>query len=186
MRKKLTIRQKRWLISAHLFCTVAWLGAALCSLIFNLTALLTPDPHLLTAAYLFADILDKAMLRGGALGAVITGILLSVLTQWGLFRFYWIMVKESVSVLCIILGVIISSWNDEAISLTVQWGLQALHQPLYLTDRTWMFLGIFFQLVSLSAIIVISVFKPWGQRTRPHRSRQEGRPVKNRNARQEV
>lgn len=173
MRKKITIRQKRWLLSAHLFCTVAWLGAALCSLIFNLTTIFTTDPHLLTAAYVFADILDKAILRGGAVGAVITGVLLSVLTQWGLFRFYWIIVKEIVSLLCISIGVIISGWNDEAISLTVRWGFQVLHQPLYLTDRTWMFIGIFFQLVSLSGIIVISVFKPWGQRKRTQRSRLE-------------
>jgi len=173
MRNKITIRQKRWLLSAHLLCTVAWLGAGLCSLIFNLTALFTTDPHLLTAAYVFADILDKAILRGGAIGALITGVLLSVLTQWGLFRFYWIIIKEMVSMLCLIIGVIMSDWNDEAISLTVRWGLQALHQPLYLTDRTLMFLGIFFQLVSLSGIIVISVFKPWGQRKRAQRSRLE-------------
>jgi hypothetical protein len=164
MRNKITIRQKRWLLSAHLFCTVAWLGAALCSLLFHLTALFTNDPHLLNTAYVFADILDKAILRGGAIGAVITGMLLSVLTQWGLFRFYWIIVKEIVSVLCITIGVIISGWNDDAISLTARWGEQAQVHPLYLTDRTLMFLGIFFQLFSLSGIIVISVFKPWGQR----------------------
>jgi hypothetical protein len=94
MHNKITIKQKRWLLSAHLLCTVAWLGAALCSLILNLTALFTTDPHLLNAAYVQASILDKAILRGGAIGALITGILLSVLTQWGLVRFYWIIVKE--------------------------------------------------------------------------------------------
>jgi len=166
MRNKITIRQKRWLLSAHLLCTVAWLGAALCSLIFNLTALFTNDPYLLNAAYVLADILDKAILRGGAIGALITGILLSVLTQWGLIRFYWIIVKEIVSVLCIVVGIIISGWNDDAISLTALQGVQAIHNPLYLTNRTLMFIGIIFQLLALSGVIVISVFKPWGQRKR--------------------
>jgi hypothetical protein len=167
MRNKITIKQKRWLLSAHLLCTVAWLGAALCSLILNLTALLTTDPHLLNATYVQASILDKALLRGGAIGTLATGILLSVLTQWGLIRFYWIIVKEIVSVVCITGGVIISSWNDEAIASTALQGLQALHNPLYLTDRTLMLMGIFLQLTCLSAVIVISVFKPWGQRKRP-------------------
>lgn len=171
MPNKITIQQKRWLLSAHLLCTVVWLGAALSSLIFNLTALFTNDAHLLNAAYVFADILDKALLRGGAIGALITGLLLSILTQWGLFRFYWIIVKEIMSVLCIIVGVIISGWNDDAISLTALQGLQTLHNPLYLTDRTLMFLGIFFQLISLSGVIVISVFKPWGQRKRSGKRR---------------
>jgi hypothetical protein len=171
MRNKISITQKRWLLSAHLLCTVAWLGAGLCSLIFNITALITNDPHLLNAAYVFADILDKAILRGGAVGALITGILLSVLTQWGLMRFYWIIVKEIVSVLCIVVGFIISGWNDDAISLTAMQGLHVLHNPLYITNRTLMFIGIFFQLISLSGVIVISVFKPWGQRKRPSQRR---------------
>jgi hypothetical protein len=177
MRNKITITQKRWLLSAHLLCTMAWLGAALCSLIFNLTALLTTDLHMLNASYVFADILDKAILRGGAVGALLTGLLLSVLTQWGLMRFYWIIVKEIVSVLCIVIGVIISGWNDEAISFTALQGLHALHDPLYLTNRTLMFIGIFFQLVALAGVIVISVFKPWGQRKRPGQRRQEKRTV---------
>ncbi len=102
---------------------------------------------------------------------MITGLLLSVLTQWGLFRFYWIIIKEIISVLCIVVGVIISGWNDEALSLTVLRGFQVFHNPLYLTDRTLMFLGISFQLLSLSAVIVISVFKPWGQRKRSEKRR---------------
>lgn len=174
MRNKITIRQKRWLLSAHLFCTVAWLGTALCSLVLNLTALFTQDSHLLRAIYLQASILDVALLRGGALGAILTGLLLSVLTQWGLFRFYWIMLKEIISVLCIAVGVIISSWNDEALALAASPGFQSVHSPIYLTDRAWMFLGIAFQLVSLSAVVVISVFKPWGQwkRFTRHRAKQ--------------
>jgi hypothetical protein len=169
MQNKITITQKRWLLSAHLLFTVVWLGAGFCSLILNLTALFTHDPHLLNAAYVQASILDKALLRAGAIGVLITGILLSVLTQWGLLRFYWIIVKEIVTVLCLTLGVFISGWNDEAISLTALSGLETLHSPLYLTDQTLMLMGIGFQLFSLSAVIVISVFKPWGQRKRSGR-----------------
>jgi uncharacterized membrane protein len=107
MHNKITITQKRWLLSAHILCTVAWVGAGLCSLVFNITALLTHEPHLLNATYVLIDALDKAILRGGAVGAIITGILLSVLTHWGLLRFYWIIVKEIVSVVCIVEGVIL-------------------------------------------------------------------------------
>jgi hypothetical protein len=167
MRNKITIRQKRWLLSAHLLFTVAWLGSALCSLLLNLTILSTNDPHLLNETYVLAAILDRAILRWGAIGTVLTGILLSVLTQWGLIRFYWIIVKEIVSVLCITGGVIISGWNNDAILLTASQGLQAFHNPHYLTNRTQMIIAICFQLIFLSGVIVISVFKPWGQRKRP-------------------
>lgn len=167
MRNKITSTQKRWLLSVHILCTVAWLGAGLCSLVFNITALLTHDPHLLNATYVLIDALDRAILRGGAAGVIITGILLAALTHWGLLRFYWIIIKEIVSVICIIEGVILSSWNDKAISLTATQGLHALHNPLYLSNQSMMFVGIFFQLIAVSGVIVISVFKPWGQRKRP-------------------
>ncbi len=167
MRNKITVTQKRWLLSAHLFCTVAWLGAGLCSLVFNITALITNDPHLLSATYMLASALDKAMLRGGAIGMLITGILLSVLTHWGLFRFYWIIVKEIFTLIAIVVGFLISGWNEHALSLTMIYGLQALDNPLYTMDRALMFIGIVFEIISLSGIIIISIFKPWGQRKRP-------------------
>src|SRR5882724_2438464 len=46
-RNKISITQKRWLLSAHLLFVTAWLGSGLCSLAFNITALFTTDPHLL-------------------------------------------------------------------------------------------------------------------------------------------
>jgi hypothetical protein len=119
---------------------------------------------MLNTTYILVDILDKAILRGGAIGALITGILLSVLTQWGMIRFYWIMVKEIFTVFSIVVGSMLSGWNDNAISMTAMQGLKAIHNPLYTTNRMMIFIGIFFEIVSLSGVIVISVFKPWGQR----------------------
>ena len=166
-RNKITVTQKRWLLSAHLLFIAAWLGASFCSLAFNITTLFTTDPHALNTISVFTDTLDHTIIRGGAAGALLTGLLLAVLTQWGLFRFYWINVKEIVSVLCIAVDLIAIRWNEHLISLTATQGLQALSNPLYLTNRTLLFIGIFFHIVALSGVIVISIFKPWGQRKSP-------------------
>ena len=168
-RNKITIRQKRWLLSTHLLCVAAWLGGGLCSLAFNITALWATDPHLLNATYVFANTLDKTIIRGGAVGTLLTGLLLAWLTQWGLIRFYWIIVKEIAAVLCVVTDLIIIRWNDHAIASTAARGLQAFSDPLYLTNRTRLFVGISFQLMLLAGVIAISIFKPWGQRRRPSR-----------------
>jgi hypothetical protein len=168
LRTKITIRQKRWLLSTHLLCVAAWLGGGFCSLAFNITALRATNPHLLNATYMFANTLDKTIIRGGAVGTLLTGLLLAWLAQWGLIRFYWIIVKEIAAVLCVVTGLIIR-WNGHAIASTAARGLQAFSDPLYLTNRTRLFVGISFQLLMLAGVIAVSIFKPWGQRRRPSR-----------------
>lgn len=163
-RNKITVTQKRWLLSAHLLCTAVWLGASFCSLAFNITALFTTDPHVLNTIAVFTGTLDYTIIRGGAGGTLITGVLLSVLTQWGLVRFYWINAKELLSILCVTVDLIAIRWNEHLISLTATQGFQALTNPAYLTNRTLLFVGILFHIVALSGVIVISIFKPWGQR----------------------
>lgn len=170
-RNKITVTQKRWLLSAHLVCIAACLGASFCSLAFNITALFTTDPYLLNTISVFTDILDHTIIRFGAGGAILTGILLALLTQWGLIRFYWISVKEIITVLCVAVDLIAIRWNEQLISLTATQGLHALSNPLYLTNRTLLFIGILFHIVALSGVIVISIFKPWGQRGRPSQRR---------------
>jgi len=169
-RNKLTVTQKRWLLSAHLLCMAAWLGGFLCSLVLNSIALSTTDPRLLNASYVFADILDISIVRGGAAGSLITGILLAVLTQWGLVRFYWIIAKEIAAIVCVVADQIIIRWNQSAIALTATQGLGAASNPVYLNVRTLLLIGLLLRLLVLLAVIVISIFKPWGQRKRAAQS----------------
>src|ERR1043165_630965 len=93
-RRKITITQKRWLLFAHLLFMGIWLGSSICSIALNLIGLNTTDPHLLNGVYVIADTLDNFVIRSGAAGSLLTGILLAWLAQWGFFRFYWVMTKE--------------------------------------------------------------------------------------------
>ena len=131
---------------------------------FNITALFTSDPHQLNTVSVFTSILDTTVSRSGAGGTLVTGVLLSVLTQWGLLRFYWIGAKEILFFLCVSIDLIALRWNEQLISLSAAQGLQALSNPVYLTNRTLLFVSIFLRIIVLSGIIVISIFKPWGQR----------------------
>ena len=163
-RNKITVTQKRWLLSAHLLFVTAWLGGGLCTLTLGITALFTTGPHLLNAISVFTETLDHAVIGIGAVGTILTGILLATLTQWGLIRFYWINAKELISILCIIVDLIAIRWNEQLIFLTATQGVQAFSNTLYLTDRTLLFVGLVFRIIVLSGVIVISVFKPWSQR----------------------
>jgi hypothetical protein len=163
--RKLTVGQRRWLLSAHIIFTIAWLGTAFGFIVLGITAVNASDDATLKAAYLMMETLHDTLLWSSALGVLVTGILLSVLTQWGLFRFYWIIVKEFFTVICMGLGMFgLKGWTASVVALTNAEGLGALHNPQYILDHRLLFLGIVFETIALSSMVIISVFKPWGQR----------------------
>lgn len=175
MARKLTVRQKKALVSAHILFSVALLGSAFCLLALGIAAAVTDDGAVLRAAYLGMGVLQERLVRVGAIGAAVTGVLLSILTHWGLTRFYWIIVKEVGTVLSIGLGLVaMGTWTRQAIALTTAHGLEAVSNPAYIVNQRMLLAGIAVQIVSLSALVVISVFKPWGRRSRRRQQRSGG------------
>jgi hypothetical protein len=84
-----------------------------------------------------------------------------MLTQWGLFKFYWIIAKEGLTLLSIVQGPIgMYFWTLKAVTLTSAEGLNALHDPAFTVNSGQLWMGIVLQIISLAAMFVISVFKP--------------------------
>ena len=149
--KKLTVPQRRWLLSAHILCTIAWLGPAFCYLTLAILAATTMDPGLEQAAYAVMALLDQHLVLGAAIGTLVTGVLLSVMTNWGLTRWYWIIVKAIATPLAIMLETFaLGSLLEEAMAGGVP------HARLI-----GAFVG---HTATMSALVVLSVLKPWGQR----------------------
>ncbi len=156
MVKKLTMKQRKWLIVAHVLFVIVWLGAAVCSLVLSVAASSIGDMH---AAYLALDTLDKALIRPFALGTLLTGILLSAFTHWGLFKFYWIIVKEVLTLSVMMLGIfLVSQWLEEAVAETVT------QHAIISTNHTALLVLISLHIIALTAAQIISLWKPWGKR----------------------
>ncbi len=168
MARKLATTPKRWLLSAHILLSGAWLGTSFCFLVLSIVARSTHDRNLLLATYMSIDVLDRILVRPMAIGAAVSGILLSVLTQWGLFRFNWIIAKLILTVLLIASGVIIFGLTRvprSIISIISSAGLQALQNPSYQSNQTLLLIYVIAEVVFLSASVAVSVFKPAGLRT---------------------
>lgn len=165
--KPLAITPKRWLLSLHLLFAAILFGNSVVFLVLSIAAAVTNDVNVLKAIYTSMHIMATSSVRASTIGTVVTGILLSVWTKWGLFKFYWIVVKEILTIVSLGLGIIgFYYWTLEAFSITAAEGLNALHNPVFIGNRLQLFVGIIFQIISLGAMIVISVFKPWGKRKR--------------------
>ncbi|ETI68472.1 hypothetical protein [Neobacillus vireti] len=170
--RRLTITKRKWLLTIHLLFSSIMLGVAVIYLILSITAANTNDEGLLKACYIIMHKLSMTAGRYSTIGTVLTGILLSVLTQWGLFKFYWIIVKEGLTLISILLGPIAMYFLTlNAVTLTTNDGLNALLEPAYTVNKWQMWIGIILQIISLVSMFVISVFKPWGPRKQKQQSR---------------
>lgn len=171
MAKKITVTQKRWLVSTHILCNVVWLGTTLCFLVLSLAAVTTQDIKALHTIYVMVDVLDKTLIWTSSIGTMVTGILLSILTHWGLTRFYWIIVKEVLTLLSFGLGIFgLHGWLNATLSMTTGQDMWVVHTSAYTLNQYLQFGGVGFQLLALTGIVIISVFKPWGQRGQPKKS----------------
>ncbi|MFC5653764.1 hypothetical protein ACFPYJ_32560 [Paenibacillus solisilvae] len=163
MSKKMPQHQKNWWLIFHLLFTAMWIGGGFTQIVLILIVYFTTSGEFLYSAHSFMHIFDLALIIPGALGVVITGIVLSIRTHWGLTKYYWIISKEVISFVLILSGGVLNIWVQEAIQITLLERLNALHNPSYIHDRLMLLVFGASQLILLLAVILISVKKPWGK-----------------------
>lgn len=163
MAGKMSITQRKWILTAHLLFMVAWLGMAFCVFVLGVIAARTGSADLSRIAYSFMLIFDGVPPRAGV-GTAITGVLLGVFTNWGLTKYYWLIVKELATIGLILLGFWIHFNIEDAAAIVSAKGLRALQDPTYHSTSWMIVLASLTQVILLSSIVAISVFKPWGKR----------------------
>ncbi|QGQ97532.1 hypothetical protein EHS13_22900 [Paenibacillus psychroresistens] len=166
---KLKGTQRKWLLILHLLFSAIMLGEAVVFLLMSITAANTNDEGMLKASYGIMHVLAQTPIKTATIGTLVSGILLSVLTSWGLFRYYWIIAKEALMLVSILLGPLgMYLWTLKAVTLTTSEGLNALEDSAFIINNNQLWVGIILQIISLAAMFIISVFKPWGSRKKPN------------------
>jgi len=164
---KLSVTGRRWLLIVHLLFAAIMLGTAVIFLVLSIIAATTPDVDIIRSCYTVMRMFADSSVRASTIGTLATGILLSVLTKWGLLRYYWIIAKETLSLAAVLLGPVgMHFWSLRAVTLLQAGGGQALHSQAFVVNSGQLWTGIVLQIVSLVSIYIISVFKPWGVRQR--------------------
>jgi hypothetical protein len=166
--KKFNLTQKRWLLIAHIAFTCIWFGVTVTFLVLSIAASTTNDENVLTACYTVMHLLSESSGRASIIGTVVTGIILSVFTQWGFFKYRWIIVKEMMTILSIGLGMIaIYIFTLKGFTIVSAEGFEAMQNQAFISSRWQLYVGIILQIITLLMMIIISVFKPWGKLEEP-------------------
>lgn len=89
----LSPRLRKFSLTLHVASSVGWLGAAAAYLGLVVGALTHRDPQMVRAAYLAMEPITWFAIVPLAFASLLTGLVESLGTQWGLFRHYWVVFK---------------------------------------------------------------------------------------------
>jgi len=86
-------RLRKAVLTAHVTTSVGWLGAVVAYLALDVAAVTSRDVQLVRAAYLAMELTVSHVIVPLALASVLIGVVNALVTPWGLFRHYWVLVK---------------------------------------------------------------------------------------------
>jgi hypothetical protein len=89
----MTTHGRKVALTAHVTSSVGWLGAVAGFLALALAGAASQDAQIVPAAYLAMDLTYWYVIVPLGLASLLTGLVSSLGTDWGLFRHYWVLVK---------------------------------------------------------------------------------------------
>ena len=130
----LTPRLRKLALTAHVTSSVGWLGAVVAFLAVSVVGLTSQDQQTVQGAYLAMELTGWVVLVPLSLASLLTGLVCSLGSTWGLFRHYWVLFKLVINVVATIVLLLymqaLSSLGDVAAAAAVSsGGLRGLSDP---------------------------------------------------------
>ena len=161
--------RKLWL-TIHLALSVGWIGAVVAYLVLGVSAVTTKDVQTVRAAWIAMNLTGWSAIVPLAIGSLVTGLIMSLGTPWGLFRYYWVLVTFALTVFCVVI-LVLHMPSVSAIARTVR------ADELLGGDRGGDLLHPSLGLIVRLVIMVLNVYKPQGMTPygwRKQRERRQG------------
>jgi hypothetical protein len=84
---------RKFALATHLTLSVGWIGAVAAYLALDMAAATSEDAQVLRAAYLMMESIAGYVIVPLAFASLLTGLVMSLGTSWGLFRHYWVLIS---------------------------------------------------------------------------------------------
>src|SRR5437763_14635326 len=91
-------RLRKSALTAHVTSSVGWLGAVAGFLALAVAGLISRDAQTVRAVYLVMDLTAWYVIVPLCFASVLTGLVSSLNTTWGLFTHYWVLLKILVTI----------------------------------------------------------------------------------------
>jgi hypothetical protein len=91
-------RVRKLALTAHVVSSVGWLGSIVAFLTLAIAGVTSDDAQMVRGVYLVAEPLTWFVIVPLAFASLLTGLVQSLGTTWGLFRHYWVLFKLGINV----------------------------------------------------------------------------------------
>lgn len=91
---------RKFALVVHLTVSVGWIGAVLAYLALGASAKTSQDALTARAAWSAMEVTGWYVIVPLAVSALLTGLIMSLGTPWGLFRHCWVLISLALTVLC--------------------------------------------------------------------------------------
>jgi hypothetical protein len=163
---------RRFTFTTHITSSIGWVGAVLAFLALAIIGFTSDDPLKVRGAYLLMAPAAWFVLVPLAHASLLSGIVLSLGTTWGLFRYYWVVLKLGITVFAtVILLIYMGTFRQMAgVAADPVVDLEVVRNASPIVHAI-------LALVLLVTATVLGVYKPFGTTAYGARKLQEQRPV---------
>jgi len=150
---------RKFALTTHVTSSVGWFGTVAAFVALAIAGMISRDAQMVRAAYPAMELITRFIIVPLALLSLLTGIVSSLGTNWGLFQYYWVLLKLLIAILATIV-LLVHMHPIEllagAASKTAVFNadLQSLQLLMVTASST--------TLVVLIVLTVLSVYKPRG------------------------
>jgi hypothetical protein len=95
-------RLRKFALAVHVTASVGWIGAVVAYLALGVSAVTSQDTQTVRAAWIAMELTGWLAIVPLALAALLTGLIMSLGTTWGLFRHYWVLITLGLTILATI------------------------------------------------------------------------------------
>jgi hypothetical protein len=151
---------RKLVFTSHVTFSVGWLGAVLAYLVIAIAGLTSLDLQLVRGTYAVMPLVAWFVIVPLAIAALLSGLVQSLATEWGLLRHYWVIAKFALTTV----GTVILLLHAPRVS---EMALRAAETAFTTGDYTQQRISLVVHaaggIAILLAATVLSVFKPWGK-----------------------
>src|SRR5919198_5309838 len=90
---------RKIVLTVHLTSSLGWIGAVVAYLALGVAAVTSRDAQTVRAAWIAMALTGWSVIVPLAVAALLTGLVMSLGTPWGLFRHYWVLISLALTIL---------------------------------------------------------------------------------------
>ncbi|GHO48815.1 hypothetical protein [Ktedonospora formicarum] len=150
---------RKFALTAHVTCSIGWFGAVAAFQALAIAGLISQDREMVRATSLTMEVTTWFVIVPFAFASLLSGIVSSLGTKWGLIQYYWVLVKLLITIVATIILLVHTQPIDLLAEVAVK---TTAFSADFRREQIQMVVASSAALIVLLVLTTLSVYKPRG------------------------